>query len=290
MFIDIHCHAYRKECPPADGRNRFATPDEVIRRYDELGIEKGAYLPLVGPEEYLPQSNEDVIEICERSNGRLFPFCNLDPRGIGNNPDADFSIWFEHYKKRGCKGIGEFMPNLPFNDPRCQNFFKHAEKAGLPVIIDLSSRLGCGYGIYDDMGLPQLENTLKMFPSLIIFGHGVAFWSEIGKLETPADRSIYPQYPVKEEGVVPKLMRRYPNLWGDLSARSGYNALARDTEYAVKFLNEFQDKLCFGTDICTADQNLPLAEFLIKLRNEGKISKTVFEKIARENAIRILRL
>lgn len=290
MFIDIHAHAYRKECPLADGRTRFATPEEVIKRYDQLGIEKGAYLPLIGPEEYLPQSNEDVIEICEKSNGRLFPFCNLDPRGLGNSPGANFSIWFEHYKKRGCRGIGEFMPNLAFADPRCQNFFKHAEKAGLPVIIDLSSRLGIGYGIYDDIGLPQLENTLKQFPELVILGHGVAFWSEIGILETPADRAIYPQYPVIEEGVVPKLMRRYPNLWGDLSANSGFNALTRDPDYAIKFLNEFQDKLCFGTDICYAEQQLLLANFLIELKEEGKISRKVFEKIARENAIRLLKL
>ncbi|MCM8788964.1 MAG: amidohydrolase [Candidatus Omnitrophica bacterium] len=290
MFIDIHVHAYRKECPPADGRTRFATPEEVIKRYDELGIEKGAYLPLIGPEEYLPQSNEDVIEICEKSGGRLFPFCNIDPRGIGNSPDADFSIWLEHYKKRGCKGIGEFMPNLPFSDPRCQNFFKNAEKAGLPIIIDLSSRLGTGYGIYDDIGLVQLENTLKKFPNLIIFGHGAAFWAEIGVLETPADRATYPSYPVREEGVVPKLMRRYPNLWGDLSAGSGYNALARDPDYAVKFLNEFQDKLCFGTDICRPDQEILIGEFLIKLRDERKLSEKAFEKIARENAIRLLGL
>ena len=289
-FIDIHTHAYRKECPLADGKTRFATPEEVIKRYDEIGIEKGAYLPLIGPEEYLPQSNEDVIDICERSGGRLFPFCNLDPRGIQNSPDADFSIWLQHYKDRGCKGIGEFMPNLPFEDPRCQNFFKHAEKVGLPLLFDISTRIGGTYGLYDDPGLPQLERTLKRFPCFVIIGHGAAFWAEIGVLETPADRATYPSYPVKEEGVVPKLLRRYKNLWADLSAGSGYNALARDVDYAVKFLEEFQDRLLFGTDICRADQPLPLAEFLINLNKSGRLSNKAFKKIARENAIKLLGL
>ena len=119
-------------------------------------------------------------------------------------------------------------------------------------------------------------------------GHGPAFWSEIGTLETVADRGGYPAYPVKEEGAVPKLFRRYPNLWGDLSAGSGYNALARDEEYAVKFLCEFQDRLCFGTDICFAEQELPLAGFLIRLKETGRISDTVFEKIARGNARKLL--
>lgn len=63
-----------------------------------------------------------------------------------------------------------------------------------------------------------------------------------------------------------KLSRRYPNLWGYLSTGLGYNALARDVDYAVKFLDEFQDRLCFGTDICFATQPLPLASFLRDLK------------------------
>ncbi|NQT85224.1 hypothetical protein HQ560_00575, partial [bacterium] len=54
MFIDVHAHAYRPECPLADGHTRFATMQEVIARYDELAIGKGCLLPLIGPEEYLP--------------------------------------------------------------------------------------------------------------------------------------------------------------------------------------------------------------------------------------------
>ena len=61
MFIDIHAHAYREGCPLADGITLFPTPAEVLRRYDEIGIEKGMLLPLIGPEVYLPQSNEDIL-------------------------------------------------------------------------------------------------------------------------------------------------------------------------------------------------------------------------------------
>ncbi|MFA6665708.1 MAG: amidohydrolase family protein, partial [Armatimonadota bacterium] len=96
--------------------------------------------------------------------------------------------------------------------------------------------------------------------------------------------------PIIEEGVVPHLMRRYPNLYGDLSAGSGHNALARDPEYAVKFLNEFQDRLLFGTDICAPDTPTPLVDFLLDLRDSGKISEAVFQKIARENAVKLLNL
>ena len=89
-------------------------------------------------------------------------------------------------------------------------------------------------------------------------------------------------------------MRKYPNLYGDLSAGSGFNSLNRDEEYAIKFLNEFQDRLFFGTDNCQSPGHMyclkPLAEFLTRLRDSGKISETVFNKVARENAIRILGL
>jgi predicted TIM-barrel fold metal-dependent hydrolase len=138
--------------------------------------------------------------------------------------------------------------------------------------------------------LPQLEITLRRFPKLVILGHGPAFWAEISTLDTPADRVSYPRYPVRAEGVVPKLLRRYPNLLGDLSAGSGHNALARDPAYAVTFLNEFQDKLLFGTDICVEGQRSPMAVFLQKMKAEGKISDAVFEKIARGNAIKLLGL
>jgi predicted TIM-barrel fold metal-dependent hydrolase len=290
MFIDIHAHAYLFDCPPQDGRTIFANPEEVISRYDELGIEKGILLPLIGPEVYLPQSNEEIIEICRRYPDRFVPFCNIDPRGIHNASDTDFGVWLNWYKDHGCKGVGEFMPNLPFMHPLVLNFFKQVEAVGFPLIFDISDRIGGTYGLYDDPGLPQLENCLRRFPKLKIFGHGPAFWSEIGQLETPADRGGYPKYPIREEGVVPKLFRRYENMWGDLSAGSGYNALARDPEYAAKFLMEFQDRLCYGTDICYHSQEFGLPAFLIKLRDEKKITGKAFLKIARENAVRALGL
>ena len=63
-----------------------------------------------------------------------------------------------------------------------------------------------------------------------------------------------------------------------------------DVNYAVNFLNEFQDRLCFGTDICYPTQQLPLAGFLLDLKKSGRISAEVFEKIARGNIKRLLNI
>ena len=290
MFIDIHAHAYRKPGPLLNGRQWFSTPEQIITRHNEIGIEKAVLLPLVSPEVYLPQSNDDILDMVEDFPGRFIPFCNIDPRALTNSVDAPLGNLLRYYRDQGCKGIGEVMPNMPFLDPMVQNLFKHVQDVGFPLIFDISDRIGGDYGLYDDVGLPQLECCLKKFPDLIILGHGPAFWAEIGQLETPGDRSGYPSYPIKEEGTVPKLFRRYPNLYGDLSAGSGCNALTRDLDYAGQFLNEFQDRLLFGTDICAPDQPAPLAGVLLKLKEEKKLSETVFSKIAKENAIQLLKL
>jgi len=290
MFIDIHSHAYRKIGPPRNGKQWFSTPEQLLKRYDAIGIEKGVLLPLVSPEVYLPQSNEDILEMVDNFPDRFIPFCNIDPRALTNSADAPLDDLLRYYRDRGCKGIGEVMPNMPFLHPMVQNLFKHVQDVGFPLTFDISDRIGGDYGLYDDAGLAQLEECLRKFSKLIILGHGPAFWAEIGQLETPNDRAGYPNYPIREEGIVPKLFRRHENLYGDLSAGSGYNALARDHDYAIQFLNEFQDRLMFGTDICAPDQPAPLAKFLTELKDKKKINIEVFNKVARENAIKLLDL
>lgn len=290
MFIDIHVHTIRLPGPLQDDKPWLATPQQVIERYDELGIEKGVILPVVNPEcAYVSQSNEEVIEMA-REIGRFIPFCNIDPRAMTNSPDAPLGDLLRHYRDQGCKGIGEMCANLPFSDPMVRNLFKHAQDVGFPLIFHIAPQIGNGYGLYDDPGLPQLELSLQSFPKLRFLGHSQPFWAEIASLETVGERAGYPEHPIREEGAVPKLMRKYPNLYGDLSATSGHNALARDEGYAVGFLNEFQDRLLFGTDICAPDTSVPLVNFLVNLKKSNRISEKVFRKIARENAVKLLEL
>lgn len=289
MFVDIHAHAYRRQPVYGTVKRRWAMPETLLRFYDKYNVEKGVLLPVVSPECNAIQSNEDILEAAERHPGRFIPFCNVDPRAINNTPHAPLELHLERYKEAGCKGLGEVMANYSFYDPMMQNLFRAAEKVGLPVTIHVTHRIGGCYGIYDEPGLPGLAETLGAHPNLKIFGHSAAFWAEISELDLVSDRTGYPKGKVKE-GAVPKLMRRYPNLIGDLSANSGANALIRDPEYAVQFLNEFQDRLCFGMDICLEpfENNIKLIPFLLELRDTGKISEEVFRKVAHDNALRIL--
>ena len=291
MFIDIHVHAIQEETMPRpdNGSQPISTPEVLIRRYDELGIEKGVILPIATPDStYIIQSNEEVLRMAANHPGRFIPFCNLDPRCCMNDWQAPLEKLLMYYRDKGCKGVGEITANLPVLDPRVQNLFRAAEKAGLPVTFHLAPYQGCIYGLVDDPGLPQLEESLRRYPNLKFFGHSQAFWAEMGKDPSIQDRLGYPKGEITQEGRVPQLMRKYGNLYGDLSAGSGFNALSRDRKYAVQFLNEFADRLFFGTDICAPETPAWLVDFLLDLRKTGEISETVFQKVAGKNAIRIL--
>jgi predicted TIM-barrel fold metal-dependent hydrolase len=289
--IDIHVHTARTHCIPRPGTTEtYCSPEELIKKYDELGIEMGVILPEVSPEccNTGIQRLEDIAEICEKYNGRFYWFMNIDPRsGYNNSDDDDFSYYMTYYKKMGAKGIGEVCANMAFNDPKMENLFHHAEKNDLPVIFHISPFPDRLYGIYDKLGLPFLEGALAKFPNLKFLGHSQPFWAEIGSGLTEEARNTYPVGKVKPGRVV-ELMRKYPNLYGDLSAGSGFNAINRDEEFGISFMEEFQDRLFFGTDICAPSNVMLLSAWLDDKIEMGRISQTVYEKISRKNAEKLL--
>ena len=172
-----------------------------------------------------------------------------------------------------------------------RNFFKHVERSGLPMTIHIGVA-NVDYGIADEFGLPGLERTLLDFPKLRVLGHSQRFWSHLGGDITQAGWGGYPAGRVVPGGRVVELMRRCPNLCGDLSAGSGCNALLRDPAFAWDFIEEFQDRLYYGTDICSpanlGDMRVKLAAFLDESMESGKISYAAYEKVCRGNALKLL--
>jgi len=63
-------------------------------------------------------------------------------------------------------------------------------------------------------------------------------------------------------GALDHLFDAHANLWGDLSAGSGANALARDREFGRGFLVRRADRLLFGTDYLKPGQDVPQFELL----------------------------
>ena len=293
MLIDIHVHTAKQRHPEVTRPNgsHYPTPERLIEMMDSAGIDKAVVMSTLSPEcRYTLVIPEETLAVCARYPDRLIPFCNVDPRYLTNDMTADLRPLLEAYKELGCKGIGEYIPNIPFDDPLNMNVFKAAEEAGLPLTFHVAPRMGGCYGCFDEVGLPRLEKALKSFPDLVFLGHSQPFWAEISaNVIQHGERVSYPEGKVTPGRLV-DLMRQYANLHGDLSANSGFNAISRDPEFGYAFMEEFQDRLYWGTDIAGDPQNLPIVDYFKRLAAENLISQEAFEKIAWKNANRLLGL
>ena len=290
MLIDIHVHTHRVRTTVGSNGKGYPLPEELIAQMDELGIDMAVVVSRMSPDCaicYVPP--EEVLEMCALHPTRLIPFCNIDPRYQKNSPDADLRPMLQYWKEAGCKGVGEYCPNMPFDDPMNMNVFKQVEELGLPLTFHVAPQVGGFYGCYDDLGLPRLEKVLKACPNLIMLGHSQPFWAEISTDVNAGNRNRYPEGKVTPGRVV-EVMREYPNLHGDLSAGSGLNAIRRDPEFGYGFMEEFQDRLYFGTDICRTGQDTPIVPYFQKLKHEELVPADVLEKICWRNANRLLGL
>jgi predicted TIM-barrel fold metal-dependent hydrolase len=301
MIIDFHVHIGDYRNYTTESRAPM-TWEELISFMDEHGIDKGVFLPVynASPEGAPPamaildgrMSVHDQVLDAARYPDRIIPCGNMDPRWVRNSPATDFSEILDWFITHGCVGIGEVTANIPFDDPRTINMFQQCGNKGLMVTIESAGMQTGAYGLQDEPGAPRLERLLRAASQTTIIGHGPGFWAEMAADVTAATKSTYIKGPIAQEGAVWRLLRDYPNLYADLSAMSGYNALTRDREAGLRFLDEFQDKLLFATDTCFADAAgyIGHKEYLQGLRHEGVLSQAAHDKIMHGNAERLLGL
>jgi hypothetical protein len=95
--------------------------------------------------------------------------------------------------------------------------------------------------------------VLKAYPRRTFIGHPDAFWPNVSA--DYHNEAAYPTGSITRGGVTDKWLGDYPNLFGDLSASSGNNAMSRDPEFTADFLKRHQDKLFFGSDCSCADSH-----------------------------------
>ena len=276
---------------PLGGKHMACDVVRQIALYDRLGIAKGVIMPIANVETHpTGQSNEEALRIVEAHPDRFAAFCNLDPRNCYNSPMANFVPVLEHYKSRGCRGVGCVSSKLPISDVRVQNLFKSCEKTSMPVFIHLDGYEEKGAGLYDPPSLSGLKSTLARFPKLTFLVCGPALWCEISVPKNRDERVSPAAGPVKE-GMLAKLLDEFPNLMCELSGSWGAAALMRDLSYAAKFLRRFKDRIVFGLgaqspeDISSALP--PLPSFLTGLKNSGAIDCATFDAVASGNAKRI---
>jgi len=295
MIIDCHAHVIAF---PVVKNTQYKRPwmsmEEQIALMDSKGVDKAVILPLSYSEfSAYGQNFGEILYICQKYPGRFIPFCNIDPR-LPKRADLvevdDFVFHLQDFKGLGAKGIGELIARMPWNEPRVLKLLEAAEIVGLPITFHTIAPDANSYGVLDYPGLELLEGVLKKFSKLNFLGHSQAFWSEIGGELTLKDKNGYPKGKVKEGGAIPRLMRQYPNLYGDLSAGSGLNALQRDPDFGWRFIDEFQDRLLLGLDYCSPTNNMQHIEWLTKAKENKNISHEIYDKIMWKNINNVLGL
>jgi len=145
---------------------------------------------------------------------------------------------------RGAIGFGELKFHVAVDSPEMHRVYKLAEELSVPVLIHFE------FETYNT-GLERFENILKTYPRVNFLGHAQTWWGNISADLNPLD--MYPKGPVKPGGLTDRLLSDYPNIYGDLSAASGLNALTRDPDFARDFVARHSRKLVWGSDCACHD-------------------------------------
>jgi predicted TIM-barrel fold metal-dependent hydrolase len=236
---------------------------------DRSGIDMGVLLALESPEGAWGYFlNEEVVAARNAYPERLVAFLCVDPRYPRAAEHIDYFV-----EKHGCKGFGEHVNGLAFDDPRNLRIYAKCNEHKLPLVFEISSDL-----CYDAVGLPCLEACLKVYTDVKFVGHGPAFWSAISA-EDP--RGGYPKGRIKPGGAVDRLLADYANLYADLSAGSGHNAMTRDPEFTLGFIERHWRKLLWGSDIVGVHEEHPQIEWMRNLQASVEIRDAIADKNAR---------
>ena len=186
------------------------------------------------------------------------------------------------------KVYGELKIRMMLDDWDAIRMYRFCGEKGLPVLvhIDYEFDRGTPYprpNYWYGGGIDAFERAIAKCPETNFLGHAPGFWSHISG-DDLYDKTGYPKGKVQPGGKLIEMLRKYPNLYCDLSAGSGCNALSRDPEFAVEFLTEFQDRILYGRDYFDNIHQ----DFLNSIAD--KLPAGVLDKIYSGNALKLVPL
>ncbi len=151
----------------------------------------------------------------------------------------------------GAIGLGEMKSHVACDGPEMRAVYSLAAEMNVPVLIHFADFPQFdGEGTWNG-GIARFPAVVKANPKTIFIGHGDGFWANTST-EVP-DGVSYPTGKIKPGGVSDRMLSEYPNFYGDFSANSGRNFLARDPDFAAKFIERHHAKLMFGCDCACRD-------------------------------------
>jgi len=173
-------------------------------------------------------------------------------RSVGTDPShADADKLLRDAIQRGAVSIGELKFHLALDSPEMRRVYDIAAELQVPVMMHIQTFPHYQGELPYNTGCTQFDKILRAYPRTNFIGHGDLFWAHISA-DVPADRG-YPDGPIKPGGLSDRWLSDFPNLYADMSANSGNNALSRDTGFSRGFITRHKSKLIFGSDCSCAD-------------------------------------
>jgi predicted TIM-barrel fold metal-dependent hydrolase len=222
-ILDFHCHTLHL------GR----TNEQLVAHQAALGVTKTVLLPGAGWLLERIGGNESCAELAKTDPAHFVLFANAD--SAEDNAVATLATWLDG----DARGIGEQKFNVPVDGTEMRRIFDLTRERKVPVLVHFE------HETYN-LGIQNFSKILEEYHDVTFLGHAQTWWANIGAEQDQAD--MYPTGPVKPGGLIDRLLADYPNIYGDLSAGSGRNALTRDKDFARGFVERHQNKLVWGTD------------------------------------------
>ena len=264
-IIDIHQHT------DYVGRSDEA----LIAHQAKMGITKTVLLP-AGSRYGLEagaSGNDRCLELVRRYPDKFTMFANEVPY------DDNFAEVVEKYLKLGAIGIGEQKFFVDMMGPVIDKIATVAQANGVPVLLHFQhERYNVNYG--------HFHRVLAKYPRVNFIGHAQNFWANVDAKQE--QEILYPKWKVTSGGWTDRYLRDYPNMFADLSAGSGLNAMTRDVEQAREFVKRHVDKLIYGSDCndsmgvgpkCSGSQQIAMMR---KLAPDASALRKIFELNAKK--------
>jgi len=267
--IDIHQHTVYGE----------RDAEQLVLHQRAMGVAQSVLLP-VGTRPGLTPGvggNQSALDLCRKYPKEYVFFANAVP----GSPGARAEI--EKFLKAGALGIGEQKYAFECDSRPMQQIFEIVSNHQIPVLLHFQD------GAFN-MGIERFHKMVEKFPKAKFIGHAQTWWGNIDRRHE--QRVMYPKGSVTPGGITDRLLSDYPNVYADLSAGSGLNALLRDEDHARAFLARHQDKLMFGSDCSDsagAGDRCSGSQCIAALKRLAS-SATELRKIYHLNAARVLNI
>jgi uncharacterized protein len=266
IIIDIHQHT----------KYHGRTDHILFAHQRNMGISKTVLLP-AGSENGDPGGNSTAVAFANAHPERYVFFANAVP------DSAEAKSVIEKYLKLGAIGIGEQKYRVACDSVSMQLIAEIAREHGVPVLMHFEHE-------HYNLDFDRFYRMLEKYPTVNFIGHAQTWWGNIDNKHNQS--AMYPKGPVTPGGITDRLPSDYANIYGDLSAGSGLNALLRDEDYARDFLKRHQDKLMYGSDCSDGEGAGPTCSGSQQLTTVRRVAPDplALRKILYGNAARLLKI